>query len=424
MMSQRLYSKYSINSKESVMKKSSRKYLSSLTINELPPEILLKIFSFLHVKSLQNASLVCRKWRDLANDSKLWEAHYKEYFGNGVQSMYVKLKVLAMRPDIVDSSICWKEEFLSQCKIQSKKVLSKLKRNAYTGVSNNVDSFLTQYNINFQLCLICSGKETLFSNAQRHSFRTTTYLQWNSLSRFPDLKSIQTIQVIAISPLILKKSKKNLPIKKALVLSVEVGPKAIEQFTLLSEDGQNKIILRYFSGIMVAVWTGSNEIAFVSLCLHHHNFINRCILSSIEKPHIVKRKPIFDDVDPSYGMHGYQCHILIHTAEKVIWENKFSYITCSKVPDSEFLIMKPDICIGDKLNFSGFSWKTELFRGSFENVAVVSVTVEDANKEIIWAASICGKTKHTSARSVSFDYSGQKKSYLAFHLQKSIIGLD
>ena len=407
-MSQRLYAKYSQKGKDSlVRKKTSKNLFSHSTISDLPLEVLLKIFSLLNLKSLQNASLVCRAWRNFGNDNRLWEAHFKEFFGKGTQSMYLKLKTLALRPGIADEGIQWKQEFLAQCKIQSIKVLSKIKQNPYSGVPEKVTSFLGLYNIKFQLCLSCSDeKKFLFSKPQLHSFKSTTYLQWNSLTKFPALSSIQTIQVFAISPLILQKNKKYLPVKKALVLSVEVGPKPVKQFSVLSEDVKDKLILKNSGGVLVAIWAESNDIAFVSLCLHHHNLINRCILSSLNTPYVIKHKPILDDIDPSYGMHGYQCHILIHTAETTLYENKFSYLACSKGLEGKFLVMKPDVGLGEKLNFSNFSWKTELFRGSFDKIAFVTITLQDVHREVIWAVSYPGQIKNSSTKSVSFDNSG------------------
>jgi len=39
----------------------------------LPNELLLKIFAFLPFRALKNVLLVCRRWRDVGEDTKLWE---------------------------------------------------------------------------------------------------------------------------------------------------------------------------------------------------------------------------------------------------------------------------------------------------------------------------------------------------------------
>ena len=405
-MSQRLYSKY--KTKQPLLpSKPPRKrgLLSNATINDLPPEIMLKIISMLHVRSLQNATLVCKKWRDLANDNQLWEVHFKHFFGAGAKSMYSKLKMLALRPDIAASGINWKGEFLSQCEIESKKVLSKLKRNFYTGVTDNLDSFFSNYNVRFQLRLTCRNEEIIsFLKPRRHSFSTSTYLQWNSLNKFPSVESVQKFEVFAICPLILKKNKKCLPLKRSLILSVDTSRNALSQCSALSEDIQNKLVLTSGFGIFVAKWTDSSKIAFVSVCLHHHNLINKCFLSSIDAPYFVKHKPIEDDVDTRYGLHGYQCHIAIHTTNRKIWENKFSYLICNE--EAGFLLMRPDVCHGEQFVFSEFNWRMELFEGSFTNMAIVSITLMDTNKEIIWATSEPGPISKAVSDAVSFEFSG------------------
>lgn len=58
---------------------------------QLPQDILVHIFSFLDMKSLVSAGLVCGSWNIAANDNHLWEMQYVSLYGNGAKQQPVKL---------------------------------------------------------------------------------------------------------------------------------------------------------------------------------------------------------------------------------------------------------------------------------------------------------------------------------------------
>ena len=401
-MMNRFYSQYKV--KQPLLKKKASKHCSA-TLDDLPTEILLKIFSFLSVRSLQNATLVCKNWRSIANDDCLWENHFKTYFGGKTKSMYVKLKTLSLDSYLIDKGIQWKKEFLSQCQIQTKKVISKLKNSAYTGLIDNVDLFLTSYGIKFLLCITDTDKTKYwFSVSKRNSNRSSTYVQWNSLDKFPLLSKMYKIEVFAVTPMILLQKKKSLPLKKALVFSLSFDKDA--QFQTAAHDVKNGLTLKIHLNLITAVWTDSNDIAFVSIGLHHHKLIERSFLSTLEMVYSSPHKPILDDVDRSYGLHGYKCHLLVHTVEKTLGEYRFSYLSCNADAQSGFLILKPDLSVGETFTSANFKWKTDTFTGAFDDIALVDVTMVDCNNEVIWAQSFVSQMQETPVESVSFNSSG------------------
>ena len=393
-------------------KQNTKKVFKKQSINSLPNELLLKVFQFFPIDTLQTAFMVCQHWKDLANDNYLWEQHFKSFFGIG--PLYNKLKNLTVKPTM--NQISWKTEFFKQCHIQSNKVMLRQKKNHFTGITDNVSLFLSTYKISFDLVVTDnSNKKHIFSPALRHSCRTSSFLQWNSLTGFPSLLKIQSICVVASVPLLLLKEKQHLPKKKSLVHLVEFETKLFEKHsTLLGCDNQHRLQFKLISGLMFGIWLDSNEIAFISLCLHHHNLVNKCLLSTYKKVYSVVHKPIADDIDSNYGMYGYQCHILVHTIKKTLWEQKFSYLSCSKEAGDGYLLMKPDQHT-DTFNYADFVWKTELFSGKFQDVIIVDITMTDSNDEVIWAQSYPNKAVKTSVCDVFLDHTMRDSLFLLQH---------
>ncbi|KAG9455962.1 hypothetical protein H6P81_000470 [Aristolochia fimbriata] len=50
-------------------------------MENLPSELSLKIFCLLDQQNLANAQQVCRKWKELASDNKVWRTLFKERWG-------------------------------------------------------------------------------------------------------------------------------------------------------------------------------------------------------------------------------------------------------------------------------------------------------------------------------------------------------
>lgn len=70
-----------------------------LTIEKLPEKLMLKIFSFLKHRELGKVAQVCRKWRLLAYDSRLWNvvSLRPEYSGLHVYSQEALIALISMR---------------------------------------------------------------------------------------------------------------------------------------------------------------------------------------------------------------------------------------------------------------------------------------------------------------------------------------
>lgn len=41
-------------------------------------------------------------------------------------------------------------------------------------------------------------------------------------------------------------------------------------------------------------------------------------------------RPPFDDVDPQYGLHGYQLHIVLHNTMDTLMSERFTQLSCHR----------------------------------------------------------------------------------------------
>ncbi|XP_044981947.1 F-box protein At5g52880 [Hordeum vulgare subsp. vulgare] len=89
----------------------------------IPNDVLIHIFSFLDMRSLVAASLVCWPWNSSANDSKLWKTNYSLFFSashlssnstpvsSGIQNSHALLVQNNVDPVFDDPNLNWKEVF-------------------------------------------------------------------------------------------------------------------------------------------------------------------------------------------------------------------------------------------------------------------------------------------------------------------------
>ncbi|KQK05290.1 F-box protein At5g52880 isoform X1 [Brachypodium distachyon] len=89
----------------------------------IPHDVLVHIFSFLDMRSLVAAGLVCWSWNSSANDNQLWKMNYSIFFSicdvssnsipvsSGVQNSDGLLVQNSTDPVSGDSSLNWKEVF-------------------------------------------------------------------------------------------------------------------------------------------------------------------------------------------------------------------------------------------------------------------------------------------------------------------------
>lgn len=68
-------------------------------IQRLPDKVLLRIFSFIHHREILNCARVCKKWRTIAYDSRLWQlvSLRPDFDGLHVASLEALLALISVR---------------------------------------------------------------------------------------------------------------------------------------------------------------------------------------------------------------------------------------------------------------------------------------------------------------------------------------
>nr|CAB3245201.1 F-box only protein 15-like [Phallusia mammillata] len=364
---------------------------------DLPDEMWKEVIGYLDLQSVLTFPCVCKKWRCLVDNETLWQR--------------VFLKHAAISPftfRIPDSTAgeakgmsFWKSKCLKYFIGQRNKYYkSKVKKNIYTGTTNNMEQLLKNIGVKFQLGIEdIAGRKHCLKLSYKKVFKSSTLLQWNSLNLFPDWREIKAVKVFGLVPVLYQaynKPLKSSPLQKSLLTSIVI-PKGLQ--TCCSDEKLS--LIRVTSFLCVALWKGSTDVAFVMASLHHHNLIDKLLYGSEERMYSIEHCPILDDIDHKYGLHSYDCHLHLHSSSETIWEEKFTCMGCEIIDKLVQL---------NVTRFSPFcnsvpslSWKTDLFHGSLNRVALLDVTVIDCNKVIMWSNSGIVIGESSQQTEVDFD---------------------
>ncbi|MFW9874900.1 MAG: F-box protein, partial [Candidatus Thorarchaeota archaeon] len=133
-------------------------------INLIPPEIWMKIFSFLSALEIGNMSLVCHEWKDITEHQHIFKWRILNYYGQNVIDNFVPL--------IVSQKITWKEVpqyhdlagFISRI-LEKQFITSKIIKSDNPKIYKNGKFFIPQNFIshgkyNFSICNLFDVKIT------------------------------------------------------------------------------------------------------------------------------------------------------------------------------------------------------------------------------------------------------------------------
>ncbi|XP_060595704.1 F-box only protein 15-like [Ruditapes philippinarum] len=407
------------------------KITGKATINHLPDELLLKIFSYLDAGHLLLAARVCKRWLPVAKDNLLWERIVARYCGPSTSASNQTLQ-----SGQNTSAVSSKNLFIkSVSSSRNKKALRFLKKiNPFTGLSRDTDKALKSAGVYFQLTLIDQYQNEHVLNSKDvfyHQMAATT--RWYDLE-VPKIKHIKKIQVHSINPLFFNNKGTaiyNSPYQRSLLLSHDLDwNKVLKRIT----DFDNLHLLFLPNGFVLCLerckmllnwlclFQGDGELAFVSMGLHCNQLVQRCLLGSSDIPYdIGTHKVIPDDIDSSYGLHDYQCTVEIRTSRNSIWSQQFNCLSCKKENIGSgfavFPLIRKDyhcdhVILQKKLQFP---WKTDAFRGIVENVAWIDVTVLDERGEPFWCISSLSRVgEQCLQKNFDFDYSSEDVYTLSF----------
>ena len=141
------------------------------------------------------------------------------------------------------------------------------------------------------------------------------------------------------------------------------------------------------NSVILATWKDTDDIAFIAKCLHNHNLIRKCFLSTPHKVYSQSHSVVSDDVDPKYGLHGYDVHIHLHTFGLSLWDQKFSCVYSKDSTKDDYIEFELAQKNCQYLKYFQLRWQTEVFKGVIEKTLLVDMTMTDCNKGIFWSWS-------------------------------------
>ncbi|KAK3610014.1 hypothetical protein CHS0354_032361 [Potamilus streckersoni] len=396
------------------------KIVGRASINDLPDEILLKIFGYLDAQGLLTAGQICQRWKALANDNFLWNKICERFAAIPTVSRQQQQQQQEARGERLPASH-WKKMCLKKCEEERNKRAFKLlgKVNPYSGIPKNAEKAIKSAGISFQLSMVDrQGKENPLYSRDIFYHCMCLSVRWYDLQVLP-LKEICNVKIFSCNPLFFMSDGRpysNSPYQRSLLMSFDL--KWEDYKRTAAPIGADDMVDLYSlpQGLLVAVWKADSELAFVSVGLHLNGLLQKCLKGNPTEIYTVPAHKIRpDDIDSKYGLHDYSCTIEFRTMRQSIWHYQFRNLYCKadKMGPgfAEFPIIRRDVpsdhaMLPKKLNFP---WKTEAFKGTVENGIWLDVTVMDEKKEIFWHKSSAVKiTSQMMQSNLNFEFTNQE----------------
>ncbi|KAK2859409.1 hypothetical protein Q5P01_004029 [Channa striata] len=366
-------------------------------MERLPSEILIKILSYLDASTLFTISYVNKLFNHLASDNALWNKIYVKKFCKSkkrkprcVDDLLKKMAPVKEQQQAVGY---WKWLFFKTvvaCDMDMcKRHLDRISR--HTGLPSRTERVLRNLRITWELTVTYkSGTYEQISTLQLHGV-------WRIALSCPGLKQPSRRSLMAMLDM----------------QTLNEGAKVI---------GQDKLVeLKLLHpGIVIGIWRGQCSVAFFIFTLHFHKLVERSIHGSSESSPYVEPivNPPFDDIDPEYGLHGYQLHIVLHNTVCEFMSGSFSQLFCRR---SQICDGHVPLTAISKTNLSQHTplrgdmtlpWKCEALQGTVENCCIISLTLLDEFRNPFWCISSPVSVKFQKT-SISYDYDGEH--YLIHH---------
>ncbi|XP_019400675.1 PREDICTED: F-box only protein 15 [Crocodylus porosus] len=394
---------------------------SCLCIESMPSEILLKILSYLDAVTLLCIGCVNRRFYNLASDNVIW---FKIYSGSfpckiinwnteSIETTTVSLSHATVQEKKLGY---WKKEYIMKHKATTKTGIIQLLRpiNLYTGLPLKTKEAIKASNLSWVIILKDrNGKEHVVEQVDIIFNDTSVTVYWYGTS-WPCLDTLSTLELCGMTPLLLDRCKvptKNGPRWCSLIAEYDLT-NLTKASPVIGSDNLVQL-LHLDPGLLMGLWKEGNEIAFVVASLHYHQIIEKSTLGSSTTLYVLPaHKPILDDVDPEYGLHGFQLHIDMHSGGRTYVCSTFRNLFCRKdyIQNGYLKIM----VIGLKDNAQhlpligkvGFFWKTSVFEGNIKNCYVMDITVLDETEKPFWCFSAPVYMRPSSKTSGLYDYMG------------------
>ncbi|KXJ26872.1 F-box only protein 15 [Exaiptasia diaphana] len=394
-------------------------------INSLPDETLFKIFGYLSLSELLICAQVCCRWSTLSKDRSIWE--------QGIfLSLPQEVRKLFSFDETKEENFNWKKQIIKRCisARNSKFASSKKKVNPYTCLQADVQNILKNLCVSWKICFTDTrGREHWATSSEATYFTSSVSVRWLSL-QLPSLPQLKTMRLFSCVPVFFNKAWK--PHKKSstthsLLMDFDLKEKG---YTLSKDksDAEGDMISAHFiyPELILACWTSSwkdgGEVAFITACLHYNNLLKRALLGSFSNIFQAPlHKPVLDDVDSQYGLHGYSAMVELRNHKASYWSHQFRDLNYSNMTSNCIILRDfPNGSFSKKITLP---WKTELFRNTLQDVCILDFTILDEHRKPMWCKSSPVKVHQNENPDVNYSSEGDC-FYITYSDDKGTLRLD
>ncbi|XP_068437975.1 F-box only protein 15 [Clinocottus analis] len=416
-----------VTSRMRTSKRADKSYPAS-TLNfleRLPSEILMKILSYLDASSLFSIIHVNRLFYQLANDEALWNKIY--IVGLSQNKTPKRINELLLKMATVEAH----DQAVGHWKLLHFKTLASHDMNKWrshlelisrhTGLPSRTERVLRNVHVTWELTVSDkSGHECTHEPSGSQFFETSVTLCWSGGGRLPNYEQISTLQLHGVRRIALNCPGLKKPGWRSLMAKLDMQA-LIESLQVIGQDRLVELKLLQ-PGIIIGIWREQSSVAFVMFTLHFHRLVERSIQGSSVCPYMEPTiKSPFDDIDPEYGLHGYQLHIVLHNTACEIMSKSFPEMFCRRTQIRDGLIQLTAISrtilsqhtpLSSRINLP---WRCEDLHGTVKNCCIMSLTLLDEFKKPFWCVGspVFMEPEKTP---VSYDYDGE---HFSMHYQDS-----
>ncbi|ELT92124.1 hypothetical protein CAPTEDRAFT_199995 [Capitella teleta] len=388
----------------------------AVTIDDLPDEILLKIFGYFLPGELMIFGLVCRRWCHLANDNLLWHRIYQKF----VSGKFRRDRDLASEGNVK----FWRSRCIKRCSEMRnlQKILTRKKINQFSGLLAGTEDSLKKMGTKWIIEFVNQHNEemTVITNDDVCHFAMATNVRWFCLPALK-LNEIVKMKVYAANPIFFDPhglALPNSPCLRSLLCEFPFKWNLIKsQTSVFASDDSNSIDLYALGGgLLVAAWKDDGGLAFFSLSFHHHMLLERCLQGThacpFQIPSHVKRG---QDIDPRLGLHSYSCSLELRNHRCSFWKEQFLNVHSredeARGSHVHFRLIHPERDhergrLGKRLSLL---WKTIALKGVVKDVCFLDLSVLSEGSEPMWCTSSPVKLTSASGETVNYTYVGQNQ---------------
>ncbi|NXP46298.1 FBX15 protein, partial [Heliornis fulica] len=390
----------------------------------MPSEILMKILAYLDAVSLLCIGCVNKHFYHLANDNGIWLKIYSSCFIPKSTMWTVKSE----QTETVSSDCTalrdrnpgyWKKEYILKQIVAVKTRVMRLVKpvDVCTGLPCKNKEAIKASGLSWIIVLKeKNGKEHIMEKTNLSFKDTSVTILWNNTG-WPCLDILSTLKLFGVMPLLPDQSKapsKNGPRRCSLIAEYSLAHLTESSVAV----GADKLV-QLFSlnpGLIVGLWKGQNEIAFVMVSLHYHQLVERSALGSATVQYALPpNKPVLDDVDTEYELQNYTLHLDMHGVKCTYMCGTFSNLFCRKGDIENGYLRLTVVSLKDYtkhfplVGSVGLSWETDVFKGTVKDCCVMDVTLLDITGKPFWCFSapvymemMCGASSLCDCRDLAY----------------------